>query len=235
MGMDSAQVQWRHLRSTAERLTTVKAEIDKACSENGRESGSVRLIAVSKTFSADDIRPALAAGHRDFGENRVQEAEGKWPELQGAFPDVRLHLIGPLQTNKVRDAVSLFDVIHSVDREKLAMAIAKEQERQGRRPETFIQVNTGSEPQKAGVEPGHTNELLGRCRDLGLNVCGLMCIPPVEEEPALHFALLHKLAVECGLERLSMGMSGDYVTAIAFGATDVRVGSAIFGTRTPIG
>ncbi len=198
----------------------------------GRAAGSVTLIAVSKTFGAEDIRPVLDAGHRDFGENKVQEAQGKWPALKGDYPDVRLHLIGPLQSNKAKDAVALFDAIHSIDRPKIARAVADEMAKQGRKLQIFVQVNTGEEPQKAGVMPREAAAFVAMCReDLKLDIAGLMCIPPVEEEPAVHFAFLEKLARETGVAGLSMGMSGDYETAIEFGATHVRVGSAIFGAR----
>lgn len=196
-----------------------------------REVGDVTVIAVSKTFAASDIEPVLRAGHRVFGENRVQEAQGKWPALKARYPDIELHLIGPLQTNKARDAVALFDVIHTVDRPRIAQALAGEMQKQVRRLRLFVQVNTGEEEQKAGVAPDGLGPLLSECRNLGLQITGLMCIPPVDEEPALHFALLSKLARANGLAALSMGMSADYETAIRFGATHVRVGSAIFGSR----
>ena len=186
----------------------------------------MRLVAIAKTFGADAIVPVLEAGHRIFGENRVQEARAKWPALRARYPGIGLHLVGPLQSNKARDAVELFDAVHSIDRPRIAEAIAAEMARQGRRLELFIQVNTGAEPQKAGVAPGETAGLLRHCReDLGLAVAGLMCIPPVEEEAGVHFAFLAKLAGEFGLAGLSMGMSADFETAIAFGATHVRVGS----------
>ena len=191
-------------------------------------------MAVSKTFGPDEIRPVLAAGQRVFGENRVQEAERKWPVLRAEFPQTELHLIGPLQTNKVREAVALFDAIHTLDRPKLAHALKAELARSERSPMLFIQVNTGEEPQKAGVVPGDAAALIALCRDeLALPVQGLMCIPPQDEPPAPHFALLAKMAREHGLPLLSMGMSADFETAIRFGATHVRVGSAIFGTRPP--
>ncbi|MBL8566483.1 MAG: YggS family pyridoxal phosphate-dependent enzyme [Hyphomicrobiaceae bacterium] len=215
----------------AARLAEIGKRIETAAKGAGREPASVRLIAVSKTFDADDIRPAIAAGQRAFGENRVQEAKGKWPALMAETPGLELHLIGPLQSNKAAEAVALFDCIHTVDREKIARAIAHEIERQGRRPELLVQVNTGEEPQKAGVAPRDVPAFLALCREFGLTISGLMCIPPVDEEPAVHFAFLAKLAREAGLQRLSMGMSDDFETAIEFGATDVRVGSAIFGHR----
>ena len=190
------------------------------------------LVAVSKTHPAASVREALAAGHRVFGENRVQEAQAKYPALREAFPDLALHLIGPLQTNKVRDAVALFDVIESVDRPRLAEALAREMERSGRRLPCLIEVNTGEEPQKSGVMPAAADDFIVECRDrLGLPIVGLMCVPPLDEEPAPHFALLREIARRTGLELLSMGMSADFETAIRFGATHVRVGTAIFGAR----
>jgi pyridoxal phosphate enzyme (YggS family) len=221
-GMDSAVVE----------LGKVKASIAAAERSAGRAPGSVTLVAVSKTFDAPAIKPLLEAGHRVFGENRVQEAEGKWPELKAEFPGTELHLIGPLQSNKARQAVALFDVIETVDRDKIAAELASEIARQGRSPAFYVQVNTGSEPQKAGIEPGETVAFVKRCREVhGLAIGGLMCIPPADENPGPHFALLEKLAREAGVERLSMGMSADYELAVAFGATSVRVGSAIFGGR----
>jgi hypothetical protein len=214
------------------RLLAVRARIAEAARAAGREPSSVELVAVSKTFGAADIEPVLEAGQRVFGENRVQEGQAKWPALKLARPDIVLHLIGPLQSNKAREAVALFDVIETVDRPKIADAIAAECRRQGRRPALFIQVNTGAEPQKAGVLPAELPKLLAHCRQLGLVITGLMCIPPVDEEAGIHFAFLAKLADEQGLPKLSMGMSADFETAVAFGATHVRVGSAIFGERT---
>ena len=214
------------------RLNDVRAAIARAETEAGRPSGSVDLVAVTKTFDAIDIRPVIEAGHRVFGENRVQEAQAKWPALREEFPGIELHLIGPLQSNKAKEAVALFDVIETVDREKIAAELAKEVARQGRSPRLYVQVNTGLENQKAGVDPREAVAFVDRCRSVhGLEVEGLMCIPPFDENPGPHFALLEKLAREAGVSRLSMGMSGDYRTAIAFGATSVRVGSAIFGTR----
>jgi PLP dependent protein len=214
-------------------LDEVQARIAAAAERVGREASSVTLVAVSKTFGPEAITPVLAAGQRVFGENRVQEAKGKWPALRADHRDLELHLVGPLQTNKAGEAVALFDVIETIDREKLARAVAKEMERQQRRPRLFIQVNTGEEPQKAGVSVADADGLVALCRsELGLAIEGLMCVPPVEDEPALHFALLRKIAERNGLEKLSMGMSGDFETAIAFGATHVRVGSAIFGSRS---
>jgi pyridoxal phosphate enzyme (YggS family) len=218
--------------STAERLAGIRARIAAAERAAGRSPGSVRLIAVSKTFAAEDIRPVIAAGERVFGENRVQEAKGKWPALVAETPEIELHLIGPLQSNKVREAVALFDAIHTVDRESIAVALAKEMARQDRRPRLLVEVNTGAEPQKAGVLPEETDAFVTRCRDVhGLVIGGLMCIPPADESPTPHFALLAKIAARLGLGSLSMGMSADFETAIAFGATDIRVGTAIFGTR----
>ncbi|OHV80782.1 YggS family pyridoxal phosphate-dependent enzyme [Rhizobium sp. LCM 4573] len=218
--------------SVEERLQDVRARIGKMERQAGRSQGSVTLVAVSKTFDAEQIRPVIAAGQRVFGENRVQESQGKWPELKAETPDLELHLIGPLQSNKAADAVKLFDVIETVDREKIARALSEEMKKQGKAPRLYVQVNTGLEPQKAGIEPKQTVSFMDFCRDeLGLSIEGLMCIPPAEENPGPHFALLAKLAKECGLERLSMGMSGDFETAVEFGATSVRVGSAIFGAR----
>lgn len=215
-----------------DRLHLVGQEIAFACEAAGRPLGAVKLIAVSKTMPAAAIEDAIEAGQRIFGENRVQEAHGKWPALRALHPDVELHLIGPLQTNKVKEAVALFDVIETLDRPKLARALAEEMERSGNRPRLLVQVNTGEEPQKAGVAPDEAAAFVTLCREtFNLGIEGLMCIPPHDEEPALHFALLAKLARELGLKELSMGMSGDFEQAIAFGATYVRVGTAIFGTR----
>ncbi len=219
----------------ADRLAEVSGRIAEAARAAGRSPSDVTLVAVSKTHGADRVRELLEVGHRVFGENRVQEAEGKFPELKAAWPDLELHLIGPLQTNKARDAVALFDVIQSVDRDRLAAALAKEMEKLGRRPDCYIQVNTGEEPQKAGILPKDLDTFVALCRDqYKLPVVGLMCIPPVDEEPALHFALLAKMAARNGLVRLSMGMSADYETAVRLGATHVRVGSALFGSRPPL-
>lgn len=218
--------------SSADNLAEVQAAIAAAARDAARDPADVTLVAVSKVHGEDRILPVLQAGHRVFGENRVQEAQGKWPALKDRFPDVELHLIGPLQSNKAKEAVALFDVIESVDREKIAEALAKEMEKQGRRVPVLVQVNTGKEPQKAGVEPEAADAFIARCRDaLGLEVRGVMCIPPVDEEPALHFALLREIARRNGLPVVSMGMSDDYPTAIALGATHVRVGTAIFGSR----
>jgi len=218
--------------SPAARLAAVRERIAAAAREASRDPADVTLVAVSKTFDSVHIRPVLEAGQRVFGENRVQEAKGKWPALRQEFAGIELHLIGPLQSNKARDAVELFDVIHTVDRPKIAHALAAEMARLGKRPALFIEVNTGEEPQKAGVVPADAPALVRLARDeLKLPVVGLMCIPPHDEEPALHFALLAKLAKELGLAKLSMGMSADYETAVNLGATHVRVGSAIFGAR----
>ena len=220
------------MTDVAHNLAEVRNRIAEAARQAGRAPETVTLVAVSKTHPCEKIEAALAAGQRVFGENRVQEAKGKYPGLREDWPDLALHLIGPLQTNKAADAVALFDVIQSVDREKLARALAKEMDKQARRPDCFVQVNTGEEPQKAGVPPAETEAFVQHCLEtLGLPVCGLMCIPPVNEEPSLHFALLRSIAERAGLSQLSMGMSADYETAIAFGATHVRVGSAIFGER----
>lgn len=214
------------------RLNLVREEIRAACEGAGRPADAVTLVAVSKTMPAAAADDAIEAGQRVFGENRVQEALRKWPALKELHPSVELHLIGPLQTNKVKDAVALFDVIETVDRPKLARALAEEMARTGKRPRCFVQVNTGEEPQKAGTAPEDTADFVRLCREtFDLPVVGLMCIPPLDEEPALHFALLAKLGATLKLPELSMGMSGDFETAIAFGATYVRLGTAIFGAR----
>jgi pyridoxal phosphate enzyme (YggS family) len=213
------------------RLAAVRADIAAACRAASREPSAVTLVAVSKTFSPEAIMPVIAAGQRVFGENRVQEAKAKWPALRERLP-VELHLIGPLQSNKAREAVALFDAIHSLDRASLAEALAKEFDRQDRRPVLLVEINTGGEPQKAGVLPEAADDFLRDCRNIyGLPVAGLMCLPPVEEPPAPHFALAAKIAARNGLQLLSMGMSADFARAIAFGATHVRVGTAIFGGR----
>jgi pyridoxal phosphate enzyme (YggS family) len=213
-------------------LENVLRRIAAAEAEAGRETGAVTLVAVSKTFDVDEIRPVIEAGQRVFGENRVQEAQGKWPALKAEWPDFELHLIGPLQSNKAKEAVALFDVIETVDREKIAAELAKEMARQGKAPRLYVQVNTGLEEQKAGIDPREAVAFVERCRTVhGLAIEGLMAIPPADENPGPHFALLDKLAREAGVEKLSMGMSGDFEIAIAFGATSVRVGSAIFGGR----
>ncbi|MGI9371436.1 MAG: YggS family pyridoxal phosphate-dependent enzyme [Hyphomicrobiales bacterium] len=214
-------------------LDDVRARIALSAQKVERDENDVTLIAVSKTFDGDHIRPILKAGQKVFGENRVQEAQSKWPALREDYPDILLHLIGPLQTNKVKDAVALFDVIETVDRPKLARALAKEMEKQQRFPKLFVQVNTGEEPQKAGVMPSETDAFVAQCRDeFNLDIFGLMCIPPFDEEPSLHFALLKKIAERNGITQLSMGMSSDFDVAVEFGATYVRVGSAIFGARS---
>jgi hypothetical protein len=219
-------------RASGGKLDAVEREIVAACAQGGRDRASVTLIAVSKTFDAHAIVPIVASGQRVFGENRVQEAKAKWPGLMSAYPGLTLHLIGPLQSNKAKDAVALFDAIHTVDRPSVCAALAKEIERQGRAPLLFVEVNTGAEPQKAGVLPEAADAFLRDCRaSYGLTIAGLMCIPPLEEPPAPHFALTAKIAARNGLALLSMGMSADYETAIQFGATHVRVGSAIFGAR----
>ena len=215
-----------------ERLKKVLLGIGEAARKAGRDPSSVSLIAVSKTFEAAGIVPVIEAGQRVFGENRVQEAKGKWPALKLRWPDIALHLIGPLQTNKAADAVSLFDTIHTVDRPKLALALANEMRKQAVVRQVFIQVNTGKEPQKAGVPPEEVHGFHQFCRDeAGLKVIGLMCIPPADQSPQTHFEMLAGLARELSLPCLSMGMSGDFAAAIAHGATHVRVGSAIFGVR----
>jgi pyridoxal phosphate enzyme (YggS family) len=217
-------------------LARIRAEIAAAARDAGRTPADVTLVAVSKTHDEAAVRMALAAGQRVFGENRVQEAQGKFPALKAEFPDLRLHLIGPLQSNKVKQAVGLFDVIETLDRDSLAEALAKEYARTGGNgPALLVQVNTGEEPQKAGIPPREAADFVARARShFHLPVQGLMCIPPVGEEPALHFALLREIARNTGLETLSMGMSGDFATGIRFGATHVRVGSAIFGARPPL-
>ena len=231
--------------SPAGRLLAVRETIARAAREEGRDPGDVTLVAVSKTFGPEAIRPLLEAGQRDFGENRVQEAKEKWPALKREFPGVRLHLIGPLQTNKVRDAVGLFDAIHALDRRSLARELAKEfarvrdaeklAGREATLPDLFVQVNTGEEAQKAGVAPQFADSFIQECREEhGLEIRGLMCIPPAEEPPSPHFALLHKIARRNLIKGLSMGMSGDFEQAVMLGATHVRVGSALFGVRPPL-
>lgn len=211
----------------------MRRKIAQACRATGRDPGEVVLVAVSKSFRADAIEPVIAAGQTVFGENRVQEAKAKWPALIARHPGIALHLVGSLQSNKAREAVALFDAIHSVDRPSLCEALAQEIAKQGRRPILFVEVNTGSEPQKAGVLPEQADDFLRACRErYGLPVSGLMCIPPANEPPAPHFALTAKIARRHGLKLLSMGMSADFATAIAFGATHIRVGTAIFGVRT---
>ena len=221
--------------ATRARLDEVRVRIARAARDCQRAPDAVTLVCVSKTFEAQDILPALEAGERVFGENRVQEAQGKWPVLRERFADTTLHLIGPLQSNKAEDAVALFDVIETVDRPKIAAALAKAIDKVGRRPRLYVQVNTGAEPQKAGVLPEEADAFLAACRDEhGLEIAGLMCIPPVDDQASPHFALLARIAERNGIGALSMGMSADYELAIQLGATHVRVGSAIFGAREPL-
>jgi PLP dependent protein len=216
-------------------LSGVRQEIARACREAGRDPAGVTLVAVSKTFPGNAIEPVIAEGQHVFGENRVQEAKAKWPSLQARHQGLELHLVGALQSNKAKDAVALFDAIHSVDRPSVAEALGKEIVKQGRRPLLFVEINTGAELQKAGVLPQDADAFLAACRDCyGLAISGLMCIPPLEEPPAPHFALTRKIAHRNGLALLSMGMSADYPTAIAFGATHVRIGTAIFGARVKV-
>lgn len=218
--------------TAAARLDAIRTRMAEAARNAGRAPEDVTLVAVSKTFDEAAIRPLIAAGQRVFGENRVQESAHKWPALRAQHADIELHLIGPLQTNKVDDALALFDVIHTLDRDRLALALVRAREKGKALPRLLVQVNTGEEPQKAGLLPGEVDAFLARCRDeWRLEIEGLMCIPPADEEPALHFALLEKLARRNGLRGLSMGMSGDFEKAIALGATYVRVGSALFGSR----
>jgi PLP dependent protein len=223
---DSAAIQ--------ERLKSIRDGIAAAAREAGRHSDEIELVAVSKTFGEGAILPVLEVGQRVFGENRVQEAKGKWPALRERYPDIELHLIGPLQSNKARDAVALFDVIETVDRPKIADVLADEMARSGRTLQLFIQVNTGNEAQKSGVAPEGAKALLRHCEQRGLAIIGLMCIPPLEDDPAPHFALLARLAADLGRKKLSIGMSADFETAIRHGATHVRIGSAIFGSRPAI-
>ena len=219
--------------TSAHALATVRHRIERACTDAARSVSAVTLVAVSKTYDADTIVPVLDAGHRVFGENRVQEAKLKWPALRDRFTDVKLHLIGPLQSNKAAEAVALFDCIETIDRPKIASAVAAEMTKQKRRPELFVQINTGEEAQKAGIAPKDAPDFISFCRnELHLNVAGLMCIPPAEDMPAPHFAFLAKLARDLDIANCSMGMSGDFECAISLGATHVRIGSAIFGTRT---
>jgi pyridoxal phosphate enzyme (YggS family) len=216
------------------KFAAVRARIAEAAAAVGRDAGEVTLVAVAKLQPADRVTAALSAGHRVFGENRIQEAKAKWPPLKASFPDIVLHLVGPLQTNKVRDAVALFDVIETVDRPKLARALAAEMARSGRRPRCLVEVNTGAEPQKAGVLPEQADAFIEACgKEFGLPIAGLMCIPPMDEEPSLHFALLREIAKRHGLRELSMGMSEDFEIAVRFGATEVRLGTAVFGPRPP--
>ena len=220
------------MTSTADGLVAVKREIERACADAKRDPSSVTLIAVAKTFGAEAIEPVIAAGQRVFGENRVQEAKAKWPALKERHAGIELHMIGPLQSNKVKEALALFDAIHSVDRASLCEALSREISKSGRQPQLFVEINTGAEPQKAGVLPQDADGFLAACRDrYGLRIDGLMCIPPFDEAPAPHFALTAKIASRNGLKLLSMGMSADYPAAIAMGATHIRVGTAIFGKR----
>ena len=218
----------------ARRLAELRGRITAVAIDAGRQADDIALIAVSKTHPGEAVRAALEAGQRAFGENRVQEATAKFPALKAEFPDLRLHLIGPLQTNKAQDAVRLFDVIHSLDRPRLVQAMAAAMDKGGRRPDCYIQINTGEEPQKAGVMPRDADHFIEQCRQAGLPVIGLMCIPPVDQAPEPHFAMLRELAQRHGLARLSMGMSGDFEAAIRCGATDIRVGTAIFGARPAV-
>ena len=224
----------REQQSATDRLAAVRSEIGKACRDAGRTPDSVTLVAISKTFGADAIVPAIDAGQRVFGENRVQEAKAKWPELRERHAGIELHLVGPLQSNKVREAVAIFDFIHTVDRPKIATALSEEIAKQGKRPRLLVEINTGAEPQKAGVLPENADAFIAECREKhGLFIEGLMCIPPLDEAAAPHFALTEKIAKRNGLPLLSMGMSADFANAIQFGATHVRVGTAIFGERGP--
>ncbi len=217
---------------TLVRLAEIRARIAQAARDCGRAPEAITLVCVSKTFGAEEIRPVLEAGERIFGENKVQEALAKWPELKHLYPDVELHLIGPLQTNKAREAVEFFDCVETVDRPKIAAALAKEIARCGRHPKLYVQVNTGAEPQKAGILPQEADQFIARCaKDYGLEISGLMCIPPVNEQASPHFALLHEIAKRNGIAILSMGMSADFELAIQLGATHVRIGTAIFGQR----
>jgi PLP dependent protein len=214
-------------------LAAVRSQVARACRDANRDPATVTLVAISKTFAAEAIEPVIAGGQQIFGENRVQEAKAKWPPLTARYSGIELHLVGSLQSNKAKEAVTLFDAIHSVDRTSLAEALAKEISRQNRQPLLFVEINTGAEPQKAGVLPQDVDAFLAACRDrYGLNISGLMCIPPHDEAPAPHFALTAKIAKRNRLTLLSMGMSADFPTAIAFGATHVRVGTAIFGGRS---
>ena len=221
------------MSEVADNIEAIRAGIDRAARAVDRDPAQVALIAVSKKQPDDRVQAALDAGHRVFGENRVQEAQGRWTERRQQIPDLELHLVGALQSNKAKEAVELFDAIHSVDRASVAKALAKEIEKQGRRPALLVQINTGEEAQKAGIAPGDADAFIAWCRgELDLPIVGVMCLPPVDEEPAPHFALLAKIGARNGLNQLSMGMSGDYETAVQLGATHVRVGSALFGERT---
>ena len=229
MAIESSSQLTEHLPTG---LAAVEEAILRACKEARRDRASVTLVAVSKTFDAGAIEPVITSGQRVFGENRVQEAKAKWPGLMSAYPGISVHLIGPLQSNKTKEAVALFDAIHSVDRPSLCEALAREFSSQERRPQLFVQLNTGEEPQKAGVAPTDADRFIANCREkYRLPISGLMCIPPVNDAPAPHFALTAKIAARNGLKNLSMGMSADFATAVALGATHVRIGSAIFGHR----
>lgn len=219
------------MSSISENFLAIEKQIRRAERVAGRDEASVKLVAVTKMQSKEALKEALSTGHKLFGENRVQEAQEHWMDLKKEYADIRLHLIGPLQTNKVKDAVEMFDCIETLDREKLADALAAEMKKQGRDLPCFVQVNTGEEPQKSGVPPEQVRSFVAYCKKIGLNIVGLMCVPPLDDPPALHFALLKKLAAENGLSQLSMGMSADFEKAIALGATHVRVGSALFGVR----
>ncbi|WP_020173936.1 YggS family pyridoxal phosphate-dependent enzyme [Methyloferula stellata] len=220
------------MSNSAAQLAEVRERLARAARDTGRDPAEITLVCVSKTFGPEDIRPVLASGERHFGENRVQEAEEKWPALRTDYPDLELHLIGPLQSNKAREAVALFDVIETVDREKIAEALAKEIKRTGKHPKLYVQVNTGAEPQKAGILPEDADAFIKTCRETyGLEISGLMCIPPVDDQASPHFALLNKIAARNGIKIMSMGMSSDFELAIQLGATHVRVGTAIFGKR----
>ena len=232
MSEHSGETLMADTHDVAVALHGVRADIVRVEADHDRAKASVTLVAVSKTMDASDILPALEANQRVFGENRVQEAMGKWPALRAAYAGVELHLIGPLQTNKVKEAIALFDVIETLDRISLAEALAKEIARVGKSPDLYVQINTGAEPQKAGILPEHADAFITQCRELyGLKIAGLMCIPPVEQPPSPHFALLANIAARNGISILSMGMSADYSAAIQVGATHVRIGSAIFGAR----
>lgn len=234
-GKPSVPTKAKPVTTAADRLAQIRNRIARAERIARRKAGSTTLVAVSKTFPVEDIRDVIAAGQRIFGENRVQEAKAKWPILRAETDGIELHLIGPLQSNKAAEAVELFDVIHTIDRDKIAAALAAEMAKQGKRLRLFVQVNTGLEEQKAGIDPREAVAFVARCRDVhGLAIEGLMCIPPAADAPGPHFALLRKLAAECGVDGLSMGMSSDFETAIEFGASHVRVGSALFGGRPPI-
>jgi PLP dependent protein len=224
--------RYRDAMTALDRLKAIESAIGRAAADCGRDPAEITLVCVTKTFPAEAVTPLLEAGHRVFGENRVQEAKAKWGELRKGFPGVELHLIGPLQSNKAREAVETFNVIESVDREKIAEALAKEMKATGRRPRLLVQVNTGAEPQKAGVLPQEADDFIKMCREKhGLEIDGLMCVPPVNEQASPHFALLAEIAKRNGLKTLSMGMSSDFELAIQQGATHVRVGSAIMGER----